>query len=94
MGHVSKYVFLEWGVTIGMSPTEAVYGFKPRQSIDLIPMSQYVKTSESASAFASHLHDLHREISNKINHNNATYKVRVNLHRKVKMFEVGDYVMV
>ena len=56
-------------------------------------MSQYVKTSESASAFASHLHDLHREISNKINHSNATYKVRVNLYR-VKRFEVGDYVMV
>ena len=77
-----------------MSPAEVVYGFKPRQPIDLIPMSQYARTSESASAFASHLHDLHKEISNKINKSNAAYKVRADLHRKVQRFEVGDYVMV
>ena len=61
--------------TIGMSPAEVVYEFKPRQPIDLVPMSQYARTSESASAFASHLHELHKEISNKINQSNAAYKV-------------------
>ena len=80
--------------TIGLSPAEVVYGFKSKQPIDLIPMSQYARISKSASAFASHLHDLHNEISNKINQSNAVYKVRVDLHRKVKRFEVGDYVMV
>ena len=80
--------------TIGMSPSEVVYGFKPRQPIDLIPMSQHARTSESASAFASHLHELHKEINNKINQSNAAYKVRADLHRKVKRFEVGDYVIV
>jgi len=49
--------------TIGMSPAEVV-NVKPRQPIDLIPISQYARTSESA--FASHLHDLHKKISNKI----------------------------
>jgi len=79
--------------TIGKSPA-VLYGFKPRQLIDLILMSQYARTSESASEFASHLHDLHKEISNKINQSNAPYKARVDLHRKVKKFEVRDYVVV
>ena len=70
--------------TIGMSPSEVVYGFKPRQPINLIFMSQTARTSESASAFASHLHEIHKEISNKINQSNVAYKVRVDLHRKVK----------
>jgi len=66
-----------------MSPTEVVYRFKkPRQSINLIHMSQYVRTSEST--FASHLHGLHKKISNKINQSNAAYKVRADLHRKFK----------
>ena len=51
--------------TIGMSPAEVAYGFKPRQPIDLIPMSQYARTSESASAFTSHLHDLHKKSATK-----------------------------
>ena len=40
--------------TIGMSPSEVVYRFKPRQPIDLIHMSQYARTSESAL----HLHHI------------------------------------
>ena len=78
--------------TIGMSPA-VMYGFKPRQPIDLIPMSQYARTLESASAFASYLHDLHKKINNKINQSNATFKVRANLHQKVKRFKVGDYMI-
>ena len=61
---------------------------KLRQPIYLIPISQYARTPESAST--SHLHDLHKKISKKINQRNAAYKVRANLHRKVKTFKVGD----
>ena len=42
--------------TLGMSPAEGMYWFKLRQLVDLIPMSQYTRTSESAFAFASHIH--------------------------------------
>ena len=77
-----------------MSPAEVMYGFKPRQLVDLISMDRYAWTSDSASAFASHIHDLHKEVNNKINQSNTTYKARVDLHRRVKMFEVGDYEMV
>jgi hypothetical protein len=80
--------------SIGLSPTEVVYGYKPRQPIDLIPMSHYHRLSESASAFASHIHDLHKEISNRIAQNNTNYKIRADLRRRFKEFNVGDFVMV
>ncbi|KAI0507425.1 hypothetical protein KFK09_013550 [Dendrobium nobile] len=44
----------------GLSPAEVVYGYLPKQPIDLIPMSPKVRISESASAFASHLQELHK----------------------------------
>ncbi|XP_072962671.1 uncharacterized protein [Typha angustifolia] len=52
------------------------------------------RLSESASTFASHIHDLHKEISNRIAQNNTNYKIRVNLRRRFKEFNVGDFVMV
>jgi len=48
--------------SIGMSPFEVVYGYKPRKPIDLVSMTQHPKVSESASIFASHIHHLHKEI--------------------------------
>jgi len=45
---------------------ETVYDFRPRQPIDLIPMADHCKVSESASAFASHVHELFKEISDTI----------------------------
>jgi len=36
------------------------------QPINFIPMSDYYRASESAFAFASHMHDLHKKISDKI----------------------------
>uniref|UniRef100_A0A2N9H1M6 Integrase catalytic domain-containing protein n=1 Tax=Fagus sylvatica TaxID=28930 RepID=A0A2N9H1M6_FAGSY len=52
--------------TIGISPFEVVHGYPPRKPLDLLPMSPHVRVSESAEAFAQHLHDLHHEIRNKI----------------------------
>ena len=44
------------------SPHEIVYGFRPRQPIDLIPMSDHIRASDSAS----HVHDLHKEVMDKL----------------------------
>uniref|UniRef100_A0A2N9EPA1 Chromo domain-containing protein n=1 Tax=Fagus sylvatica TaxID=28930 RepID=A0A2N9EPA1_FAGSY len=51
--------------TIGMSPFEVVHGYKARKPLDLLPMSPHVRMSESAEAFARHVHDLHKDISNR-----------------------------
>ena len=45
--------------SIGASPFEVVHGYTPRKPLDLLPMSPHVRISESAEAFARHIHDLH-----------------------------------
>ena len=77
-----------------MSAFEVVDGYKPRKSIDLILMTQHPRVFESASAFASHIHDLHIEISKKTQEINAQYKSYADLHCKHLEFNEGDYVLI
>ncbi|XP_050387198.1 uncharacterized protein LOC126803432 [Argentina anserina] len=49
--------------TIGMSPFEAAYGHNPTAPIDLIPMAMSQRPSQSATEFATHIHELHAEIN-------------------------------
>jgi len=77
--------------TIRMSPFELVHGYQPTQPITLIPMApHHTRMSKSAASFTSHIHDLHKEISNQIQKNNANYKAYAYLHRKAHEFNVGD----
>ncbi|PKU74568.1 hypothetical protein MA16_Dca003771 [Dendrobium catenatum] len=57
-------------------------------------MSSRYRISKSASAFASHLHELHKDIAQQIEKNNQEYKLHADLKRRFKTFEVGDFVMV
>ena len=77
-----------------MSPFEVVHGYKSRKPIDLIPMTQHPRVSKSVSAFASHIHNLHKKISKKIQESNAQYKTHVALHLRHLEFNEGDYVMI
>jgi len=47
-------------------PHEIVYGFRSRQFIDLILMSDHIRASNSASLFASHVYDFYKKVMNKI----------------------------
>jgi len=65
------------------------------QPVDLIPMAHHhSRVSDSASAFASHIRALHEEIRENIIENTADYKTSADLHRRLRTFNVGDYVMV
>ena len=88
--HTAKFAYnSSVNRTIGMSPFEVVRSYEPRQPIDLIPMApHHIRMSESAALFASHIHDLHKEISNQIQKNNANYKAYVDLHRKAHEFNI------
>ena len=44
-----------------MSSFEVIHGYKHKKLIDLIFMTQHPRVSESASALASHVHDLHKK---------------------------------
>jgi len=63
---------------IGRSSQEIVHDFTPRLSI---PIADYYKASESAYAFVSHVHVLHKGISDRIALNNANYKERLMLEK-------------
>jgi len=71
-----------------------VHSYKLRKPIDLIPMTHHSRVSESQSAFASHIHDLHKEISEKIQKRNAQYKSYCDLHRRHLEFNESDYIMI
>jgi len=57
-------------------------------------MFDYIKVSYSASSFASHVHDLHKKVMDKIVQSNTNYKLRADIRKRLKTFNVGDYVMV
>ena len=76
--------------TTCLSLFEVVTDFKPRQPIDLVHMAHHhSRVSDSASTFASHLHALHEEIREKIMKNNADYKAYADVHRRLRVFNVG-----
>ena len=52
------------------------------------------RVSESAEAFAQHLHDLHHEIRNKIQASNFQYKIHADTRRRHMEFQVEDYIMI
>ena len=56
------------------SPFEIVHGFKPRSPIDLINTPSLHRMSESTESFVSHMHELHKHISDQIHSNNLKYK--------------------
>jgi len=48
----------------------------------------------SDSAFISHICALYEKIRDKIMKNNIDYKAFVDLHRTLRTFNIGDYVMI
>ena len=77
-----------------MSPFEVVHDYKPKKCIDLLPMTQHLRVYEPVSTFASHIHDLYKQISKKIQESNLHYNSHAHLHRRHLKFNEGDYVMI
>jgi len=67
------------------SPHEIVFDFRPRQLIDLI-LSDHYRATEFAFAFASHVQDLCKKISDKTAQSNVNYKLRADIRKRVKTF--------
>ena len=81
---------------IRTSPREIVNSFKLKQSKNLIPLTDHYRVSESApsiaSFVASHMHELHKKISDKVAQNNANYMLRANVRNRFKTFNIGDVI--
>ena len=77
-------------MTTSRNSHEIVYGFRLRQTIELIPIADNYRASESTSAFAFHVHELHKEIIDRIAQSNANYKLRADVRKQIKTLNVGD----
>lgn len=51
-------------------------------------------THKSAKQFAEHLTELHKEVWERLEATNKSYKLNADRHRWLKTFEEGDLVMV
>lgn len=52
--------------SIGLSPFEAVLGYKPRMPADLLPISSLHRPSASIESFAHHIHALHTRLKREL----------------------------
>ena len=80
--------------TTSMSPFEVAHGLAPRKPLDLVPLDPHVRVSEDGVAFAQHVSQLHQDIHDRIQSQNALYKQAADRHRRPRIFQVGDQVMV
>jgi len=71
---------------------EIVDGFRPKQLVNIILIADHYKVSEFISSFASHVHELHIEVSDRIAQNNANYKLWADISKRFKNFNVGDVI--
>ena len=71
------------------------YGISSSFNIeDLVAYKSPTIISESAKAFAWHIHDLHNEIRKKIQVSNSQYKIHADTHWHHAEFQVGDSAMI
>ena len=59
---------------------------------DFIPIANHYRVSEFASSVASHMHELYKKISDKVDQNNANYKLQADVGNRLKFFNVGNVV--
>jgi hypothetical protein len=76
------------------SPFEVIYGRKPHQVMDLLPLSTQVRVSMDAEEFAAHIKDIHDQVRERLKETSKYYKAKADAHRRNKEFEEGDLVMV
>lgn len=78
----------------GKSPFQIVYGQNPKGVLDLVELPITETISDNAEAFAEHIHQLQEEVRAQLQENNSKYKAAADAHRREKIFQEGDLVMV
>ena len=76
----------------GFSPFEVAYNTSPRQVVDLVDLPG--KKNVQANKMVEEVQATHEVVRAKIAESNAKYKAAADKHRRVKLFKVGDEVMV
>lgn len=76
------------------TPFEVIYGRKPHQVLDLLPLKDQTRISMDAEEFAAHIKSTHAQVREHLKEVSKRYKLSVDAHRRDKEFQEGDLVMV
>ncbi|CAL2273298.1 unnamed protein product [Prunus armeniaca] len=79
---------------IGKSPFSIVYTVVPDHVVDLVKLPIRQKSSVAAENLVEEVMVVRDEVKHKLEQTNAKYKVAANKHRRVKVFQEGNSVMV
>ncbi|KAL6328237.1 hypothetical protein AAG906_034380 [Vitis piasezkii] len=80
--------------TIGCTPFEVVYGFRPNTPLDVNSLSLPPRPSEVALDFSSYMRDVHEECKRRLTIHTNSYAASANSKRKDRQFNEGDMVLV
>ena len=78
----------------GKTPFQVVYCQPPRHALDLVPLPKLPGMSIAAEHMADRIKAIQEEVRLNLEAANAKYKAAADRKRRVKVFEVGDLVMV
>jgi hypothetical protein len=78
----------------GKSPFSLVYTSVPNHVVDLVKLPKAHGVSISAQHMAKDVIEVKEEVRDKLEKTNAKYKAAADKHRRAKVFNEGDYVMV
>ena len=79
---------------ISRSPFSIVYVLPPKHVLDLARVPSGINKSVEAEALAEQAHAVVCEVKQRLEHTNAKYKDATYQIRRLKVFNVGDFVMV
>ncbi|CAL8119850.1 unnamed protein product [Prunus armeniaca] len=78
----------------GKSPFSIVYTAIPNHVVDLVKLPRDQQTSMAAKNLAEEVVAVRDEVKQKLEQTNAKYKAAADRHRRVKVFQEGDSVMI
>ena len=78
----------------GKTPFVMIYVLPPRHTMDLVRLPKGLGFSVAVENMATQPQAVHEEVRQKLEETNAKYKAAADKHRRRKVFEEGDSVMV
>ena len=80
--------------SIGKTPFQVVYCQPPSHALDLVPLPKLPGMSIATEHMADRVKAIQEEVRKKLEASNTKYKAAVDRKRRLKLFKVGDLVMV